>query len=155
MPMVSRLQAASVQGRIQRAQAGVDPALDQRRDRKREHHREADIAGVEERRVAGEAGILQQGFRSRPSAGTGKRRANGFEVATMNSSVPNPSSPWIARVRARRLGGRRRPKNATRPPNKASMKTQSIIEPSWLPQAPGDLVQHRLCEARILKDVEH
>ena len=60
MPMVSRLQAASVQGRTQRAQAGVDPALDQRRDREREHHREADVARVEERRMDGERRVLQQ-----------------------------------------------------------------------------------------------
>ena len=60
MPMVRRLQAASVQGRTQRAQAGVDPALDQRGHRQREHHREADIAGVEERRMDGQRRVLQQ-----------------------------------------------------------------------------------------------
>ena len=39
--------------------AGVDPALDQRGDREGEGHREADIAGVEHRRVGGERQVLQ------------------------------------------------------------------------------------------------
>ncbi len=57
----------------------------------------------------------------------------------MKASVPKPSSPWIAKVRARRVVGNDRPKAATIPPNKLSIRTQSIIEPSWLPQTPVTL----------------
>ena len=53
--------------------------------------------------------------------------------------VPKPKRPWIANVRARRAVGNARPKAATRPPNSVSIKIQSIIEPSWLPQTPVTL----------------
>ena len=60
MPTVRQIQAASVHGRTQRAQAASDAALDQGGDGEGEDHREADVAGVEERRVEGERGVLQQ-----------------------------------------------------------------------------------------------
>ena len=58
--MVRNIQAASVQGRTQRAPGGIDPALDQRGDGEGKRHRKPDIAEVEERRMEGEAGVLQQ-----------------------------------------------------------------------------------------------
>jgi hypothetical protein len=60
MPTVSRLQAARVQGSHPAGPGRVDPALDQRRQRQRIDHREADIAAVEERRMHGQGPVLQQ-----------------------------------------------------------------------------------------------
>ena len=57
----------------------------------------------------------------------------------MKAKVPKPSKPWIANVRARRVAGNDRPRPATSPPNKVSIRTHSIIEPSWLPQTPVTL----------------
>ena len=60
MPSVRKHQAASVHGRTQRAQAGIDAAFEQGGDGEGVGHREADIAEIEQRRMEGEAGILQQ-----------------------------------------------------------------------------------------------
>ena len=51
MPQVRNAQAAVVQGRVQRAQLLIEPALEHRRAGKGKGHREADIAGVENRRM--------------------------------------------------------------------------------------------------------
>ena len=59
MPSVRKHQAASVQGRMKRAKAASMPAADQRRGRQRKDDREADIAEIEQRRMDGEAGVLQ------------------------------------------------------------------------------------------------
>ena len=66
MPSVRHIQAASVHGRTQRAQAASMPAFDQRGDREGEGDREADIAGVEERRMEGERGVLQHRVQALP-----------------------------------------------------------------------------------------
>ena len=60
MPKVRKTQAAVVQGRVQRAQCGVEVAADQRRHGEGEGHREADVAHVEHRRVDDHARVLQQ-----------------------------------------------------------------------------------------------
>ena len=80
MPAVRNIQAASVHGRTQRAQAAIDAALDQRRDGEREGDREADIAEIEQRRMHREADVLQDRIevaaldrRLRRGAGTGSR----------------------------------------------------------------------------------
>ncbi len=60
MPSVRNAQAAVVHGRVQRTHCGVKSATDQCRYRKRERHRETDVAHVEHRRMDDHAGILQQ-----------------------------------------------------------------------------------------------
>ena len=59
MPAVRNIQAASVHGLTQRAQAASVLPFDQRRDREGERDREADIAEIEKRRMDGEADVLQ------------------------------------------------------------------------------------------------
>ena len=59
MPSVRQIQAASVQGLHPARPGGVGAAFDQRGDGEGEGHREADVAGVEEGRVEGERGVLQ------------------------------------------------------------------------------------------------
>jgi hypothetical protein len=54
MPAVRNIQAASVQGRTQRAQAASTLPFDQRSDGKGKGNREANIADVEKRRMDGE-----------------------------------------------------------------------------------------------------
>ena len=59
MPSVRHIQAASVHGLHPARPGGVDATVDQGGDGEGERHREADIAGVEERRMEGERGVLQ------------------------------------------------------------------------------------------------
>ena len=110
---------------------GIDPPLDERRHGEAEGDREADIAEIEERRMEGEAGILQH--RIEPVADRRRRQPgawNGFEVNRMNSRKPRRSCP-ARRARApRSAGGRLSPNQATAAPNSDRMNTHSTIEPS-------------------------
>src|SRR3546814_10029340 len=53
-------------------------------------------------------GSWSSGLRSRPLAGTGKFRSNGFEVSRMNSRKPIDIAPSTASAVAVRSTGRRR-----------------------------------------------
>ena len=70
MPTVRKHHATSVHGRTQRAQAASTPAFEQGGEGEGIGNREADVAGVEHRRMEGEAGILQQRVEVRPSMPT-------------------------------------------------------------------------------------
>ena len=60
MPTVRNSQAACVHGRVQRAHATSSRPSSSAAHRERERHREADVAGVEHRRMNREREILQQ-----------------------------------------------------------------------------------------------
>ena len=79
-------------------------------------------------------GSWSRGLSSRPSAGGGNTRAKGFEVNSVKLRKPTAIQAWIASTRARKEGGRLRPKPATAAPKVARISTQSTMEPSWLPQ---------------------
>ena len=64
----------------------------------------------------------------------------------MNSRKPTPIRPWIASTRALRVGGRLRPNQATRAPNRARISTHRTIEPSWFPHTPVTLYSIGLAE---------
>ena len=59
------------------------------------------------------AGSCSTGFRSRPSAGAGSRRSNGFEVASVNSRKPKLTKPSTPMTRLAKLAGRLRLNIAT------------------------------------------
>ncbi len=73
------------------------------------------------------------GLRSRPSAGAGHIRANGFDVARMKIRKTEAIQPCTASTVACSVAGRRLPNIATRAPNSVRMNTHRTIEPSWLP----------------------
>ena len=135
MPMVSRLQAASVQGRTQRAQAGVDPALDQRGDAKREHHREADVARVEERRVDGQRRVLQQRIERVAldrRVGQARQRVRGeHRVAEEEHAQQRPGWP-PPRPSARTAGRRRRAPSPRR--SRSAPGTRAASSPRGCPR---------------------
>ena len=79
-------------------------------------------------------GSCSSGFRSRPSAGTGKSRSNGFDVISRNSRKPNASQPITDRMRATTFSGRCLLNVATAKVQKVSISSHSRIEPSWPPQ---------------------
>ena len=78
-------------------------------------------------------GSWSSGLRSRPSSGGGNTRAKGLEVNSENDRKPTAIQAWTDSTRARKVGGRLRPKPATAAPKMARISTQSTMEPSWLP----------------------
>ena len=89
---------------------GVDPALDQRRDRERVGGREADIAEIEHRRMEGEAGVLQDRVQA---LAVERRRVEAQERVRgeqhEGEEARPRSAPARASTRARNVGGRLRP----------------------------------------------
>ena len=79
-------------------------------------------------------GSCSSGFRSRPSAGTGNRRSNGFDVSSRNSRKPTLTRPITPSTRATISSGRWRLLSDTASVQIESMSTHSIIEPSCEPQ---------------------
>ena len=119
---------------------GPDVARHQRADREGERDRQADIAEVERRRMEGEAGVLQQRVEPLPvaapagrAARTGSRRTAGRHRSRARSPPARPASRSASAPRAAA--------RAAPPPAPATPRivTQSSIEPSWFPHAPGDL----------------
>ena len=90
------------------------------------------------------------GFNPLPSEGTGLRRKKGFDVNRINSKNATAISDCILRALAFNGGGIFRPHTATAAPNIDKIKTQSSIEPSWLPQTPLTLYSKGLSEWLLL-----
>ena len=107
MPTVSEHQAASAQGRTQRAQAASTRPSISAATAKAEGHREADIAQVEERRMEREAGVLQQRIEALALAaapGQAQERVGGEQDEAAGSrrrSAPAPPAPAPAASRGR------------------------------------------------------
>ena len=89
--------------------------------------------------MEGEAGSCSSGLTPCPSGGGGQTRLKGLDAVSVNSRKPQATAPSTPMTRARKLAGKDRPRAATSPPNNVSIRTQSIIEPSWLPQTPVTL----------------
>ena len=136
---------------------GVDAALDQRRDGEGEGDREADIAEVEERRMDGEADVLQDRIEvAALRAAPGSSRANGLEVKRMKRRKAAPIQPCTASTRrAQRGRAGCAPKTATSAPKSARISTQRSIEPSWLPQTPVTLKSSGFAEWEFSKTLLH
>ena len=81
-------------------------------------------------------GSCRSGFKSRPSAGTGKRRRNGFEVNKMNNRKPVLTSPITPSTRATISRGKWRLKSVTPKVHTPSIRSHSKIEPSCPPHTP-------------------
>src|SRR3546814_12857119 len=79
-------------------------------------------------------GSWSSGLRSRPLAGTGKFRSNGFEVSRMNSRKPIDIAPSTASAVAVRSTGRRRLHTDTAALQPVSINIHNSIEPSCAPQ---------------------
>ncbi len=156
MPPVRKHQEASVQGRTQRPQEASTRPFEQSGDGEGEGDGEADIAGVEDRRVHREPGILQQrvdvlpvhrrrpdaqervgrGEREQQEPGRGERRAR---------RSPAPAAPK----------GRPEPKAATAPPQRARISAPEQDRALVVPPGAGDPVDQRLQAVAVLRDVEH
>ena len=113
---------------------GVDAAFDQRGDGEGERDREADIAEIEQRRMDGEAGVLQDRIevaaleRRLRQAQERVRGEQDEEIEGRRRSTTAPPARCAFSV-----AGRLPPNTATSAPNSARISTQSSIEPSWLP----------------------
>ena len=105
MPMVRNIQAASVQGRTQRAQAASTLPSIKAATAKEKAIRQADIARVEKRRMEGQAGSCSSGFRPCPSMGRDPAAGTDLRSTTMKSRKATPIAPCTASTRA--LQGRR------------------------------------------------
>ena len=135
---------------------GIDAALDQRRDREGERHREADIAEIEKRRMEGEAGILQHRIEAVAVRAAAARRAGtGSEVNRMNSRNPTPIIPCTASTRARSAGrqvvAEQRHRGAEQREDEHPQQHRAFVV---APHA-GDLVEQRLVDVAVLGDVQH
>jgi hypothetical protein len=95
-------------------------------------------------------GSCNSGFRSRPSAGTGNRRSNGFDVVSMNSRKPTLTSPMTPMTRAAISSGRWRLLIETASVQLESMSTHSIIEPSCEPHVAAKRYWIGSCEFELV-----
>ncbi len=110
---------------------GIDAALDQRGDGKGERHRKPDIAEVQERRMEGQAGVLQQRVQILPvhrRKFQPQERVRGEQDKGKERHAR--SADCTDSTRARRLGGRLPPNQAAQAPNSVRISTHSSIEPS-------------------------
>ena len=81
-------------------------------------------------------GSCSSGLIAAPWIGGGHMRRNGFDAVRVNSRKPAETIPITPSTRARKADGRPRPNNATAPPQIASTRHHSRIDPSWFPQVP-------------------
>ncbi len=134
---------------------GVDPALDQRRDREGIGDRKPDIAEIEKRRMEGEPRVLEQrvevaavgGHRKQP-----RERVRGRDDEQQRAKPEEPLDRQRTGAQARRQGpAEKRDEAAEQRQHEDPQHHRAFVA---APGA-GDLVEHRLCQARILEDVEH
>ena len=132
---------------------GVDAALDQGGHGQREHHRHADVAGVEERRVDRQRRVLQQRIeraalhrRRRPAAAAGWRRRpcsrGRARPGRPGRPPPAPSGPAAGR-------GRSASDRAVAGQGQAPEQHRALVA---APGA-GDLVDQRLFGVRVRRHV--
>ena len=115
---------------------GVDPAFEQGGDGEGVGHREADIAEIEQRRMEGETGILQQRVEA---VAVERRRREALERVRgeeQEGQEADADQRLDASTRLRRVSGRLAPKTATAAPNSDRISAHSSIEPSWFPHTP-------------------
>ena len=79
-------------------------------------------------------GSCSNGLRSLPSTGGGKIRSKGFEVNSVNSSMPTLTSPSMPSTRAAKASGNPRLAEATASVQPARISIHSSSDPSWPPQ---------------------
>ena len=75
-------------------------------------------------------GSCSKGVKSRPSAGAGNCRANGFDKAKMKTKKPTDTAPMTPSTCATMACGKRLEKVATATDHSASIKTHSTKDPS-------------------------
>jgi len=75
-------------------------------------------------------------------------------VKRMKAMNAAPIRPWIAIVRARRVGRRLPPNQPTVQPNSAITRIHSIMEALVVPPHAGDLVDQRLGVWELLATLE-
>ena len=156
MPTVRKHQAASVQGRTQRAQAASTRPSISAATAKAIGDREADIAEIEQRRMEGEAGVLQQRVEPVPSSGGGSSRAKGLEVSRMKARKPSADQPLDAehaRLQASAAGccrSRATARAEQRQDQHPEQHRALVVAPGA-----GDLVEQRLAECEFCATLAH
>ena len=133
----------------------LDPAFDQRGDGEREGHGEADIAEIEERRMEGEAGVLQQRVQVAPVR---RRREDAREGIRGQDGEGEEADgdPGLHAQHARAQGRRQvapeaRDRGAEQRQDQDPEQHRAFVVP---PDA-GDLVEHRLGRVGVLHHVQH
>ena len=93
------------------------------------------------------------GLRSRPSNGAGDSRANGLEVASMNSRKAAPISPCtastLAAQRRRQVAAEQRHQRAEEGQDQHPEQHRAFV----VAPGAGDLVEHRLQRVGVLPDI--
>ena len=119
--------------------ARIDAAFDQRGDGERKGHREADIADIEQRRMEGEAGILQHRIESVALGRRGREADEGVGRGDDEYHKGGGDCALHGEDGARKSSGRFDPNSHTAAPNSDRISTHRSIEPSWFPQTPAIL----------------
>ena len=153
MPPVRNNQAASVHGLHPARPGRVDAAVDQRGDGEGEADREADIAEVEQRRMDGEADVLQD--RVEVAALDRRRRQPRERIrGRQDEEQEGRADPALHRqhggAQARRqIAAEHRDQRAEEGEDQHPEQHRALV----VPPGAGDLVEQRLQRVRILPDV--